>query len=111
MAVRRMVSLVEMVRRARHQRSRKVMDRTQILLTEQVIVRMERTQIMEMPQTQMVRMEKHRRNQKGMLRMVRHQRNQTEFRMAMHQMVTDSPQKLRRFHFLTFRRAISFLSL
>ena len=27
------------------------------------------------------------------------------------QMVTDSPQRLRRFHFLTFRRAISFLSL
>ena len=42
------------------------------------------------------------RTQLTITRMEKSRKNQT---------VTDSPQRLRRFHFLTFWRAISFLSL
>jgi len=69
-------------------RERKGMDRILILLMEQVTVRTQLT-ITRKVRIQIARTEKSRKNQ----------------------MVTDSPQRLRRFHFLTFRRAISFLSL
>ena len=75
-------------RMAVRQRSRKVMDRILILLMEQVTVRTQLT-ITRKVRIQIARTEKSRKNQT----------------------VTDSPQRLRRFHFLTFRRAISFLSL
>ena len=69
-------------------RERKGMDRILILLMEQVTVRTQLT-ITRKVRIQIARTEKSRKNQT----------------------VTDSPQRLRIFHFLTFRRAISFLSL
>ena len=69
-------------------RERKGMDRILILLMEQVTVRTQLT-ITRKVRIQIARTEKSRKNQT----------------------VTDSPQRLRRFHFLAFRRAISFLSL
>ena len=50
------------------------------------------------------------RTQLTITRKVRIQIARTE-KSRKNQTVTDSPQRLRRFHFLTFRRAISFLSL
>ena len=69
-------------------RERKGMDRILILLMEQVTVRTQLT-ITRKVRIQIARTEKSRKNQT----------------------VTDSPQRLRRFQFLTFRRAISLLSL
>ena len=69
-------------------RERKGMDRILILLMEQVTVRTQLT-ITRKVRIQIARTEKSRKNQT----------------------VTDSPQRLRRFHCLTFRRAMSFLSL